>query len=89
MSQTVLEKTADQVAKSAHQASCTTREVGDVLKDAVGVLGNSAKRGGDAAEEFVNDTAQRIQRHPALIVAATFAVGLTTGALIAWMIKRK
>ncbi|MDT8067374.1 MAG: hypothetical protein ROO76_04335 [Terriglobia bacterium] len=89
MSQTVLERTADQIAESAHQACCATRKVGDALQDAVGVLGSTAKRGGDAAEEFVNDTAQRIQRHPALTVAATFAVGLTTGALIGLLIKRK
>ena len=89
MSHTVLERTADQIAESAHQASCATRKVGDALQDAVGVLNNAAKRGSDAAEEFVNDTAKRIQRHPALAVAATFAVGLTTGALIGLMIKRK
>jgi ElaB/YqjD/DUF883 family membrane-anchored ribosome-binding protein len=89
MSQTVLERTADQVAESAHQASCATRKVGDALQDAVGVLGAAAKRGGDAAEEFVDDTAQRVQRHPALTVAVTFAVGLTAGALIGLMIKRK
>jgi hypothetical protein len=49
----------------------------------------AAKQGGDAAEEFLNDTTQRIQRHPVLIVAATFAVGFTAGALIGWMIKRR
>ena len=49
----------------------------------------AAKQGGDAAEEFLNDTTQRIQRHPVLTVAATFAVGFTAGALIGWMIKRR
>ena len=88
MSQTVLERTAG-IAESAHQASCATRKVGDALQDAVGVLGNAAKRGGDAAEEFVNDTAQRVQRHPALTVATTFAAGIVAGTLIGWIIKRK
>jgi ElaB/YqjD/DUF883 family membrane-anchored ribosome-binding protein len=49
----------------------------------------AAKQGGDAAEEFLNDTAQRIQRHPVLTVATSFAVGVTAGTLIGWMIKRK
>lgn len=89
MSQTVLERTADRVAESAQQAASATRKVGDAVQDAVGVLGNAAKRGGDAAEEFLNDTAQRVQRHPALTVAATFAAGLTAGMLIGWIMKRK
>jgi ElaB/YqjD/DUF883 family membrane-anchored ribosome-binding protein len=49
----------------------------------------AAKQGGDAAEEFLNDTSQRIQRHPALTVGVTFAVGFTAGVLVGWMIKRK
>jgi ElaB/YqjD/DUF883 family membrane-anchored ribosome-binding protein len=49
----------------------------------------AAKQGGDAAEELLNDTTQRIQRHPVLTVAVTFAVGFTAGALIGWIIKRR
>jgi F0F1-type ATP synthase assembly protein I len=49
----------------------------------------AAKQGGDAAEEFLNDTTQRIQRHPVLTVAATFAAGLTVGAFVGWMIRRR
>jgi hypothetical protein len=37
----------------------------------------------------LDDTAERIQRHPVLTVAATFAAGLTAGALIGWTIKRR
>jgi ElaB/YqjD/DUF883 family membrane-anchored ribosome-binding protein len=73
MSPTILERTADQISESAHQAS----------------RARAAKQSGDAAEEFLQDTTQRIQRHPALTVAATFAVGLAAGALIGLMIKRK
>jgi ElaB/YqjD/DUF883 family membrane-anchored ribosome-binding protein len=49
----------------------------------------AARQGGDAAEEFLNDTTQRIQRHPMLTIATSFAVGLTAGAFIGWMIKRR
>jgi hypothetical protein len=42
-----------------------------------------------AAEEFLNDTTQRLQRHVVLTVAMTFAVGGTSGAIIGWMMKRK
>jgi ElaB/YqjD/DUF883 family membrane-anchored ribosome-binding protein len=55
----------------------------------VGVVKRAAKQGGDAAEEFLNDTTQRLQRHPLLTVATTFAVGLTAGALLGRMIRRR
>jgi len=48
----------------------------------------AAKQSGDAAEEFLDDTSQRLKRHLALTVATTFAAGLTAGALIGWTIKR-
>jgi ElaB/YqjD/DUF883 family membrane-anchored ribosome-binding protein len=89
MSQTVMERTVEHIAESAHQASRATNAVADAIEDGVGVVKRVAKQGSDAAEEFLNDTTQRIQRHPVLTAAATFAVGLTAGALIAWMIKRR
>ena len=90
MSQTVLDRTAERIAESARQASRTTSAVADaIMEDGMGVVKRAAKQGGDAAEEFLNDTTQRIQRHPVLTVASTFAVGFTAGALIGWLIKRR
>ena len=89
MSQTVVERTAEHIAESGHQASRATSAIADAIEDGVGVVKRAAKQGGDAAEEFLDDTAQRIQRHPVLTVAATFAVGFTAGALIGWMMKRR
>jgi hypothetical protein len=89
MSQTVLERTAEHIAESAHQASRATSAIADAIEDGVGVVRRAAKQGGDAAEELLNDTTQRIQRHLVLTVATTFAVGFTAGALIGWMMKRR
>ncbi len=89
MSQTVVERTAEHIAESAHQASRATSEVADAIRDGVGVVRRAAKQGGDAAEEFLDDTTQRLQRHPVLTVATAFAVGFTAGALIGWMMKRR
>jgi ElaB/YqjD/DUF883 family membrane-anchored ribosome-binding protein len=89
MSQTVVERTADHIAESAHQASRATSAIADAIEDGVGVVRRAAKQGGDAAEEFLNDTTQRIQRHPVLTVATSFAVGVTAGTLIGWMLKRR
>ena len=89
MSQTVVERTAGQIAESARQASRVTSAVADAIEDGVGVVKRAAKQGGDAAEEFLNDTTQRLQRHPLLTVATTFAVGVTAGTLLGWMIRRR
>ena len=89
MSRTVAERTAEHIQESAHQASRATSAVADAIEDGVGVVRRAAKQGGDAAEEFLNDTTQRIQRHPVLTVATTFAIGVPAGALIGWMMKRR
>jgi hypothetical protein len=89
MSRTVVERTAEHIQESAHQASRATSAVADAIDDGVGVVRRAAKQGGDAAEEFLNDTTQRIQRHPVLTLATTFAIGVTAGTLIGWMMKRR
>ena len=89
MSQTVVERTAEHIAESAHQASRATSAIADAIDDGTEVMSRAVKQGGDAAEEFLNDTTQRLQRHPLLTVATTFAVGLTAGALLGRMIRRR
>jgi len=90
MSQTVVERTAEHIAETARQASRATRAPADaVIEDGVGVVRRAAKQGGDAAEEFLNDTTERLQRHLVLTVATTFAIGFTAGAIVGWMIKRR
>lgn len=89
MSQTVAERTAGGIAESANRASRAASAVADAIEDGVGVVRSAAKQGGDAAEEFLNDTNQRFQRHPLLTVATTLAIGVTAGTLIGWMMKRR
>jgi hypothetical protein len=89
MSQTVVERTAEHISESARRASRASSAIADAIDDGVGVARRAAKQGGDAAEELLNDTTQRIQRHPVLTVAASFAAGVTAGTLIGWMMKRR
>jgi hypothetical protein len=37
----------------------------------------------------LNETSHRLQRHLALTVATTFALGATAGALLGWFMKRR
>jgi hypothetical protein len=89
MSQTVAERTAEHIGETARQASRATSAIADAIEDGVGVVRRAAKQGGDAAEEFLNDTTGRLQRNLVLTVATTFAVGFTAGTLIGWMLKRR
>jgi hypothetical protein len=60
MSQTVVERTAVPIAESAHPVPRATCAVADAIEDGIGVVMRAAKQGGDAAEEFLNDTTRRI-----------------------------
>lgn len=87
--QSVLERTGDQVAETARKASRAASAVAEALEDGVGVARRVAKQSGDAAEEFIDDTTKRLQRHPVETIVTTFAVGIAAGVLIGWMIKRR
>jgi len=89
MSQNVMERTAEHATESVHQASRITSAVGDAIEDGVRVVRRAAKQGGDAAEEFLTDTSQRIQRHPMLTVATAFAVAFAAGTFTGWVMRRK
>ena len=77
MAQSRVETTAEHIAESVQQASRATSAVADAIQDGIGVVRRAAKQGGDVAEEFLDDTTQRLQRHLVLTVATTFAIGIT------------
>ena len=89
MTQSVLERTGDQIAETARKASRATSAVADAFDDGVAAARRVAKQSGDAAEEFMDDTTKRLQRHPVETMVATFAMGVAAGVVIAWMIKRR
>jgi ElaB/YqjD/DUF883 family membrane-anchored ribosome-binding protein len=89
MPQTVLERTGDHIAESARKASRVTSAVADAIEDGVGAARRVVRQGGDAAEEFFDDTTKRLQRHPIETVIASLAVGMSVGILIGRMLKRR
>jgi ElaB/YqjD/DUF883 family membrane-anchored ribosome-binding protein len=89
MTQSVLEQTGEQIAETARKASRAASAVGDALEDGVGVARRVAKQGGDAAEELLDDTKKRLQRHPVETVVVTFAAGVVAGIAIGWMMWRR
>jgi ElaB/YqjD/DUF883 family membrane-anchored ribosome-binding protein len=89
MTQSLLDRTGEHIAETARKASKATSAVADAFEDGVEAARRAAKQGGDAAEEFLDDTTKRLQRHPIETVAATFAMGVAVGILIGWMAKRR
>jgi len=89
MSETVVGRTAEYIAESVGQGSRVTSAVADAVQEGAQVVRRAAKKGGDAAEEFLSDATERMQHHLVLTVATTFAVGFTAGALIGWMMRQK
>lgn len=73
MPQTVAERAAEHIGESARRASRATSAITDAIQNGVRVVRRAAKQGGDAAEEFFDDTTECIQRPLVLTVATTVA----------------
>jgi F0F1-type ATP synthase assembly protein I len=89
MSQTLVERAGEHIAQSVREASKVTSAVAEAMTDGVEVAKRAAKQGGDAAEDFVNDSTRRIQRNPLVSVAATLVTGVAVGVLAGMAIRRK
>ncbi len=85
----ILEKADAQVAESIRKLSRATSAMADSIEEGVGIIQHAIKRSGDLAEELMDDTTQRVKRHPTETLAATLAFGLFAGVLIGWMLKRR
>ena len=89
MTQSVLERTGDQIAETARKTSRATSAVADAFEDGVEAARRVAKQSGDAAEEFIDDTTKRLQRHPVETIVATLTMGLVAGVFVGWMMRRR
>jgi hypothetical protein len=88
MAHTVVEQASEHIAETVQQASRATGAIADAFHDGLGVARRAVKHSGDAAEEFLDDTTKRLERHVVLTAAIALAVGLTAGAVFGWAIKR-
>jgi ElaB/YqjD/DUF883 family membrane-anchored ribosome-binding protein len=89
MSQSVLEKMSEQIDETAHKASRAASAVADAFEDGVTTARRVAKHGGHVVTDAYVDTRRRVQQNPIEAVAATFAIGIATGAAIGWLLRRK
>jgi ElaB/YqjD/DUF883 family membrane-anchored ribosome-binding protein len=89
MAENIVEKADAQVAESIRKLTRATSAMAEAIDEGVGAIKLAVKRSGDMAEEMMDDTTQRVKRHPVETVVATFALGLIVGGLIGWMASRK
>ena len=89
MAENIVEKAEAQVAESIRKLTRATSAMAEAIDEGVGAIKLAVKRSGDLAEEMIDDTTQRVKRHPVETVVATFTLGLIVGGLISWMVSRK
>jgi hypothetical protein len=89
MAENIVEKADEQVAESMRKLSRATSAMAGAIDEGVGVIRLAVKRSGDLAEELMDDTTQRVKRHPVEATAATFTLGVIVGGLIGWMVSRR
>jgi len=85
----VAEKAAAQVAETLHKIPRATSAIADVIEDGIDVAKRVGKRGGDAAEELMDDTANRVKRHPVESLVMMFALGFIAGGLVDRLTRRR
>jgi len=88
MSESVIDRTRENLAETARTASRLTSAVAEAIEEGIGVARRVVKQGGDAAEELFDDTTKRLQRHPTETLVASLAVGIAIGMVIGWVMKR-
>ena len=85
----VMEKADEQVTESIRRLSRAASAMAEAIDEGTDVIKHAIKRGGDVAEELLEDTTQRVKRHPVETMAATFALGVVVGGFVGWLVARR
>ncbi len=89
MPETVMERADAQLAEAAHRVAQCTTAFADAVEDGIRAAKRMGKHTSDAAEEFMEDTNQRIKRHPIESLAVAFALGVFIGGAVDWIVRRR
>ncbi len=83
------EKAAEHVREAIHKVPCATSMVAEAIEGGIDTAKRVGKRGSDAVEELMDDTVNRVKRHPVESLVTAFAIGFIVGGLVDWLTRRK
>ncbi len=89
MPETVMQRADERIAESIHKVSRAGTAFADAIDEGIDVAKRVGKHSSDAAEELMDDTTQRIKRHPVESLVTAFAAGVFLGGFIDCLIRRK
>ncbi len=89
MSKTILERAEDTGVEPLHKVARAGAVMAEALEDGIHAVRRVGKSTSDAAEELVEDTKERIKRHPTGTVIAAFLGGFIIGGFFDCLIRRK
>lgn len=84
----VAEKAAEATGKFHHLPHAVSA-VTEVFEEGVETAKRVGKKTSDATEELMDDTVNRVKRHPVESVVTAFAIGFIVGGFVDWVMRRK
>lgn len=83
------EKAAEHMRENIHKVPRATSVLADVFEDGIETAKRLGKHGSDAVEELMDDTSNRVKRHPVESLVTAFAIGFIIGGFVDWLTRRK
>jgi len=82
----VAEKAVEQV-RDFHRGAASA--IADVFEDGIQMTKRVGKSASDATEELMDDSVNRIKRHPVESIVTAFAIGFIIGGFVDWLTRRQ
>ncbi len=89
MAKAIMERADEQVAESIRKLTRATSAMADAIDEGACAIRDAIKRSGDVAEELLDETTQRVKRHPVEAMASSFTAGVLVGGFIGWLASRR
>ncbi len=84
-----VEKVETRGPERIHKVPQTASLIADVIDDGIETAKRVGKHTSDATEELMDDTVNRVKRHPVESMVMVFALGFILGGLVDWLTRRQ
>jgi len=83
------EKIVENVRDTIHKVPNGASIMAEMIEESIGAAKRVGKCSSDAVEELMDDTTNRVKRHPVESLVAAFAIGFIIGGFVDWLTRRK